>query len=651
MISQGDSIFLTLKIDNAERSAQCNFPINGVNGEDSITINTFSSSGSILKTGDIETKLITEIRKGTKIENSNNYYYVWTKDELALLAIRKLNSTTDQKELVSQLENGFKGQSEIYVLAEDFNIKANYSCYIFTTKAEATTFYNNNKSREKIVILKQPETCYVPQGTSVTIPISAYSELELTYQWYIRNKKSTNFSKSSITSSSYSTTVQEAQDGREIYCEITASDGTKINTNSSFLHIKKDLTITSPTVDKIIDGEEGEKVTATVTAEGNDLIYIWMVEKSNSEYEIDPEQYGPTYTVELNSKNDGQKVKCIVQDRFNQSKESKTFTFKINPPLKETLVISSEQKAVYNPDSINFENDSNLIYLSPVENGTTVKIPLEITGGNNLEYTWYYKNSNSTIYVASEKVKTDTYSIVMTDLRAERKLYCKITDTYEGTVEVRYTKVFVLQQLIPLQITKQPVSGNYVLGEPIEIPIAVTGKGPLTYSWYFKNKAATAFSKSSISDSTYIIPANAENTGGMRESRDGRQIYCIIKDKYGNTIQTDIVDLKMQKIRLTKDIPESVTVAKDEQTSTIYFKVVNFYDYATEKYIINPEKVLTYFWYFKNKAATVFSESSITSNYYSTVMTEERDQRQVYCKITDGTNSISTRVCTMFMAE
>ena len=63
----------------------------------------------------------------------------------------------------------------------------------------------------------------------------------------------------------------------------------------------------------------------------------------------------------------------------------------------------------------------------------------------------------------------------------------------------------------------------------------VDGDG-LTYKWYFKNKYASEFTyTSSFTGAMYSTT--------MRDSRDGRQIYCVITDKYGNSVKTDTVTL------------------------------------------------------------------------------------------------------------
>lgn len=60
----------------------------------------------------------------------------------------------------------------------------------------------------------------------------------------------------------------------------------------------------------------------------------------------------------------------------------------------------------------------------------------------------------------------------------------------------------------------------------------------LTYKWYYKNKGANNFVLSSITGSTYSV--------AMNSSRNGRQLYCVVKDRYGNAVGSDVVVIKMK---------------------------------------------------------------------------------------------------------
>ena len=74
-------------------------------------------------------------------------------------------------------------------------------------------------------------------------------------------------------------------------------------------------------------------------------------------------------------------------------------------------------------------------------------------------------------------------------------------------------------------------------GKTATVKVAASGSG-LTYKWYFKNKGDSKFSyTSSFKGSSYSVSMNA--------SRHGRQVYCVVTDKYGNSVRSNTVTLRM----------------------------------------------------------------------------------------------------------
>ena len=70
-----------------------------------------------------------------------------------------------------------------------------------------------------------------------------------------------------------------------------------------------------------------------------------------------------------------------------------------------------------------------------------------------------------------------------------------------------------------------------------KVSFKAAGDG-LAYTWYFKDAGATSFTK------TTAFTGNAYSVT-MTEARDGRQVYCVVTDKYGKTAKTSTVTLNM----------------------------------------------------------------------------------------------------------
>ena len=76
-------------------------------------------------------------------------------------------------------------------------------------------------------------------------------------------------------------------------------------------------------------------------------------------------------------------------------------------------------------------------------------------------------------------------------------------------------------------------------GKTATVTVKATGDG-LTYQWYYKNASASKFSY------TKTFAGNIYTVSKMDSVRNGRQVYCVITDKYGNSVQTNTVTLKMK---------------------------------------------------------------------------------------------------------
>ena len=90
--------------------------------------------------------------------------------------------------------------------------------------------------------------------------------------------------------------------------------------------------------------------------------------------------------------------------------------------------------------------------------------------------------------------------------------------------------------ITPLEITKQPVSATALDGKIVEVVVEAVGDG-LTYEWWVAPANSTNFSKSSITTNVYAAPMNS--------TRDGRKVYCVITDAYGNSVTSDTVSIHL----------------------------------------------------------------------------------------------------------
>ena len=183
----------------------------------------------------------------------------------------------------------------------------------------------------------------------------------------------------------------------------------------------------------------------------------------------------------------------------------------------------------------------------------------------------------------------------------------------------------------PVRITKQPVDVYAASGDTAKVTVKATGDG-LTYKWYFKDVGSSKFSlTTSFTGNSYSI--------AMDSSRDGRQVYCVVTDKYGNSVTSNTVTLSMAKatVKITQQ-PVSVTVIEGK-TAKVTVKATG--------------DGLTYKWYYKNPGDSGFTyTSSFKGNTYSVTMNEARNGRQVLCRVYDKYGNVAqTNTVKLSMAK
>ena len=164
-----------------------------------------------------------------------------------------------------------------------------------------------------------------------------------------------------------------------------------------------------------------------------------------------------------------------------------------------------------------------------VDNGEKAVVSLKATG-DGLTYQWYLKNKNGKTFSKSS-IKKNTYSVTMSDAVDGRQLYCVVSDNKGYSVT---TDIVTLHKATKLSIIEQPKDAYVPNGQTARATVTAAGDG-LTYQWYLKNKNGKTFAKSSIKKNTYSVT--------MSDAVDGRQVYCIVTDSSGNTVQTNTVTL------------------------------------------------------------------------------------------------------------
>ena len=509
------------------------------------------------------------------------------------------------------------------------------------------------------VITQQPKSLGVPSGEEAEVTIEVDCPVSVSCQWYYKYPGETEFKYDySETYRSYDWTIYDSNSGMQVYCEVTNAYGTTVKSDIATL-TRFEIT------DEPVGGfaGTGKNATTTVTAVGEGLTYRWYAKAPGGKSFKKTDCTSATYSLSMSKKRSGTEAYCVVTDKYGNTLQSRTVYLSrlaITKQPKDTYVpshndftlsVKAEGEGLTyswhyrDPDSTRFYGASgeasytetmydwrsgrtmycwvtdkygNKIKSNEVKvsqlgintqptgdcaaSGKTVSASVSAQG-KGLTYQWYVKDPGGKWKKSS--TKTNTYSFKMTKSKSGRQAYCVITNSTGHSIKSK-TVTFSL-----LTVKTQPKNATSNIGKTCSTTVRVTGTG-LKYRWYVKDPDKESFTRSSVTKATYSFK--------LTKAKSGRQVYCVITDKYGNSVQTETVTLKRKVTVKITDQPTGVAASsKEKATVTVTAKGDG----------------LKYQWYVKDLGKSKYSKSSVTGNTYSCTMTKARAGRLVYCVVKD----------------
>ena len=506
-------------------------------------------------------------------------YEWWIKDPGASSFKKSINKTATYTSTVTSTSNG----RLLYCIVTDKHGAS--------VQSDTVTM----KVRKDLRIVTEPSSAVVDKiGDSVTITVVAEGD-GLSYEWWIRNPGAASFTKSTIKKASYTTTVTNASNGRELYCVVSDEYGDSIQTNTVTMSARPVAKIITQPEDCAVD-QIGDAVSFSVVAEGEGLSYQWWIKNPGATSFSKSVNKGATYSSTVTKTSNGRELYCIVTDKYGNSDQSNTVKMYAKTPLK----------IVTQPESIVVEKLGDPVSFTVAAEGDA------------LSYQWWIKNPGATSFSKSA-IKTATYSSTVTKASNGRELYCVVTDKYGRTVQ---SDTVTMRARTVLKIVTQPIDfAADQIGDAVSFTVVAEGDG-LSYQWWIKNPGATSFSKSVNKGATY--------SSEVTKTSNGRELYCIVTDKYGNSVQSKTVKMFVKTPLVIVTQPVDCVVAKIGDTATFSVEAEG--------------DGLQYQWWFKNPGATGLTLSAIKTATYSTKVTEASNGRELHCVVSDKYgNALETR--------
>ena len=336
----------------------------------------------------------------------------------------------------------------------------------------------------------------------------------------------------------------------------------------------------------------------------------------------------PPSTIEENEANNDQEEGSDFQNENQNQDENESENVNESENLNQNVFLSSAPNDNTENDVEEFEDMfavenaallGNDVTVTPIDSqDKTVEVPigesvsLEFAPeAEGLTYQWFYKNAGQTGFTRSS-IRSSTYTVPMKLALIGREMYCIATDNQgqdytSGTITIKAPTSIVITK--DLDTTTEAA-----IDEEVKLTVEATGV-ELKYQWFYKNAGQTEFTKSSIRTPDYTVP--------MKAALIGRQLYCIVSDKYHTSRPSAVTTL---------EVPNSIVINQDFDATT---EAAIGEDVALTVEATGDEN-LTYQWYFKNDGQTGFTKSSFTVPTYAVTMKEALIGREIYCRVTDS---------------
>ena len=455
-----------------------------------------------------------------------------------------------------------------------------------------------------VSIKTQPVSKTAANGSSYSFSVSAEG-VGLTYAWYRKLSSESSFSiLSGKTASVCSGTASSDQNGAQFYCVVRDQYGSNATSDTVTLTTYNKAAITAQPQNKTVNS--GNAYSFSISATGKSLTYAWYTKRSGDTGFTKAGSTGTTLSGTASGTDNGMQVYCIVTDSYGNTARSNTVTLTVN--------------AV--PVRITVQPKSSIVSSSGSTGSTNVTAE-----GEGLTYQWYEKLPSASSFTKSTQT-TRQYSIVMKPENTGIMLYCIVKDANGNSVTSNTVTLAIGNSL---KITTQP-SSVIVPSAGSKASTSVTAEGEgLTYEWYVKLPDSSYYAQTYVIDSTFSVL--------MTQARNGMQVYCLITDQYGRSVQSNTVTFSVGTLGITSQ-PKSKRVLK--MSDTFYFSVKA------------EGEDLTYQWYRKNQGESSFSavNNATSSTYTIYSFSMGGSVIQAYCIVTDKNgNTVKSNTASAFLSS
>ena len=456
--------------------------------------------------------------------------------------------------------------------------KSGRRAYCIVTDKNGNKIQSDTVTFSLIEITKQPANAVAAEGKVISTSVASLGT-DLKYQWYVCEAGKSTFTKSSITSDTYSFKMTAEKSGRKVYCVVTDKYGNSVKSDTATLTCsniiisfnanggsgapaeqakQKNVNLTLPTTvptrlkynflgwSTVQNAAAAEYLPGGSFA-GNTsttLYAVWKGPKSISST-LTSASYKASIPFASACEYYKFKPETSGKYRFESSGDMDTRIYLYNPS-GEQLAWSDDHGEGSN-FCLTYDFKAGATYYLKVSiyqggKGTVnftgkriYTIKFNANGGENAPET-QLKKYGTALTLSTQKPTRAGYTFLgwSSDKTATAPKY---TAGGSFTVNSNASLYAVWQANSELKITGQPASASAAAGETVSTKVIAEGDG-LTYTWHVCDVGNRTFVKSSITKSTYAFT--------MTAAKNGRKVYCIVKDSNGNSVRSKTVTFTME---------------------------------------------------------------------------------------------------------
>ena len=461
-----------------------------------------------------------------------------------------------------------------------------------------------------ITIRTQPKDVVTKKGETVEFSVEAEGT-ELTYQWQYRTSAGGSWRNFASATTASIRKVTGDWDGWQVKCVIKDKAGNSQDSNIAKISFDNGQTgpIRIKTQPKDVVTKKGETVEFSVEAEGTGLTYQWQYRTSASGKWRNFASATTASIRKVTGNWNGWQVKCVIKDKVGNSQDSNIAKISFDNGQTGPIRIKTQPKDVV------------------TKKGEIVELSVEAEG-TGLTYQWQYRTNASAKWRNFSSATTAAIRKLTGDWDGW-EVKCVIRDKVGNSLDSNIAKIsFGGEQKEPIVIKTQPKDVVTEKGETVQFSVEAEGTG-LTYQWKYRT-GNTGRWKNFASATK---PSIQKVTGDW----DGWQVKCTIKDKAGNSLDSDIANIMFKEGLLITKQPEDVETEKG----------------ATVEFSVEAEgSDLTYQWQYRTGSTGKWRNFASATKPSIQKVTGDWDGWQIRCVIRDraGQGAV-TRVATIKFAE